>query len=63
MKAVKKNQKSSPREGTFVLVFYRLLQAVRIHKDNNDLVKRCLVQFKQTLAQLCLEDDLMIFAS
>jgi HD-GYP domain-containing protein (c-di-GMP phosphodiesterase class II) len=63
MKAVKKGQKSSSWEDTFILVFYRLLQAVRIHKDNNDLVKGCLVQFKQTLAQLDLEDDLTIVVS
>ena len=63
MKAVTKGQKASSWEDTFILVFYRLLQAVRIHKDNNDLVKGCLVQFKQTLAQFDLEDDLTIVVS
>jgi HD-GYP domain-containing protein (c-di-GMP phosphodiesterase class II) len=61
MNAVKNSQKSSPWEETFILVFYRLLQAVRIHEDNNDLVKGCLLRFKQTLAQLDMEDDITIF--
>ena len=53
MNAATNSQKSSHWEETFILVFYRLLQAVRIHKDNNDLVKGCLLRlFKQTLAQL-----------
>jgi len=37
---------------------FRMIQAIRIHQDNNQLVKLCLNAFQQTVARLNLEGDI-----
>ncbi|MBW1920828.1 MAG: HD domain-containing protein [Deltaproteobacteria bacterium] len=44
-------------------VLYRLIQTVRIHRDNNELVKLCLSDFHDTVAKLDIEDELSIMIS
>jgi HD-GYP domain-containing protein (c-di-GMP phosphodiesterase class II) len=43
--------------------FYRLLQAVRIHQDNNQLVKMCVERFRETISKLKLESELKLWIS
>ena len=42
---------------------YRLIQAVRIHQDNNQLVKVCVERFRETIAGLELENELKLWIS
>jgi HD-GYP domain-containing protein (c-di-GMP phosphodiesterase class II) len=41
-------------------VLYNLIHTARIHKDNNQLIRDCLVKFKGILDDLTKEDDLKI---
>jgi len=43
--------------------FHRLVQACRIHQDNNELVKVCLAQFVEIIARGNLADELAIVIS
>lgn len=42
---------------------YRLIQAVRIHQDNNQLVKVCVDRFTETISGLNLEGELKLWIS
>ena len=42
---------------------YRLIQAVRIHQDNNQLVKVCVDRFTETVSRLNLEGELKLWIS
>jgi HD-GYP domain-containing protein (c-di-GMP phosphodiesterase class II) len=50
-------------EERLFLTFYRVIQAVRIHKDNNELVRDSLKQFISVLKKRESEDDLKILIS
>ncbi|MFQ5917715.1 MAG: HD-GYP domain-containing protein, partial [Candidatus Binatia bacterium] len=63
MSSPQENPKSPAWAETFFLVMYRLIQTIRIHKDNNDLVKASLSHFKQTICKLDTENDLTILIS
>ena len=48
-------------EETLFQNLYRLIQAVRIHQDNNQLVKVCVERFRETIAGLGLENELKLW--
>jgi len=50
-------------EETLFQNLYRLIQAVSIHQDNNQLVKVCVERFRETIAGLELEEDLKLWLS
>jgi HD-GYP domain-containing protein (c-di-GMP phosphodiesterase class II) len=50
-------------EETFFQNSYRLIQAVRIHQDNNQLVKVCVERFQETISRLKLQDELKLWIS
>jgi HD-GYP domain-containing protein (c-di-GMP phosphodiesterase class II) len=39
---------------------FRMIQAIRIHQDNNQLVKLCLSSFQETIARLNLQEDITV---
>lgn len=39
---------------------FRMVQAIRIHQDNNQLVKRCLAAFQKTISSMDLQADITI---
>jgi HD-GYP domain-containing protein (c-di-GMP phosphodiesterase class II) len=39
---------------------FRMIQAIRIHQDNNQLVKLCLSAFQETIARLNLQEDITV---
>lgn len=47
-------------EEALFLALHRMIQAVRIHKDNNELVQASLKQFKKVLSSRELADDLAV---
>jgi HD-GYP domain-containing protein (c-di-GMP phosphodiesterase class II) len=50
-------------EETLFQNLYRLVQAVRIHQDNNQLVKVCVERFRETMAGLEPEEELKLWIS
>jgi len=50
-------------EETLFQNLYRLIQAVRIHQDNNQLVKVCVERLRQTIAGLEPENELKLWIS
>jgi HD-GYP domain-containing protein (c-di-GMP phosphodiesterase class II) len=50
-------------EETLFQNLYRLIQAVRIHQDNNQLVKVCVERFRETMAGLEPEEELKLWIS
>jgi HD-GYP domain-containing protein (c-di-GMP phosphodiesterase class II) len=42
---------------------FRVIQAIRIHQDNNQLVKRCLSAFQETVARLNPREDITVRVS
>jgi len=50
-------------EESLFQAFYRMIQTIRIHQDNNELVRICLDEFHNTFSKLDLEDDLVIQVS
>jgi HD-GYP domain-containing protein (c-di-GMP phosphodiesterase class II) len=50
-------------EETLFQNLYRMIQAVRIHQDNNQLVKVCVERFRETILRLKLEDELKLWIS
>jgi HD-GYP domain-containing protein (c-di-GMP phosphodiesterase class II) len=51
--------KSTWEEGLFQSL-YRMIQTVRIHQDNNHLVKLCLSQFKETVSAPNSQEDVTV---
>ncbi len=56
----KKTQKSASWEESLFLALYRTIQTLRIHQDNNQLVRICLSRFKQIVSQMEMDDDLTL---
>jgi len=54
---------TSAWEETLIQNLYRMIQAVRIHKDNNQLVKVCVERFRETISKLNLEEELKVWIS
>jgi len=54
---------SAPWEEMLFRAFHRLVQACRIHQDNNELVQVCLAQFVDTISGVTLDDELAIVIS
>jgi len=50
-------------EETLFQAFYRMIQTIKIHKDNNELVKICLNEFHKTVSKVDLKNDLIIQVS
>ncbi|MEJ2723846.1 MAG: hypothetical protein P8175_04205, partial [Deltaproteobacteria bacterium] len=50
-------------EESLFQAFYRMIQTIRIHQDNNELVGICLNAFHNTISKLDMEDDLTIQVS
>jgi len=50
-------------EETLFQNLYRLIQAVRIHQDNNQLVKVCAERFRETISRLKLDSELKLWIS
>ena len=48
-------------EETLIQNTYRLIQAVRIHQDNNQLIKVCVERFRETISRLKLETELKLW--
>jgi len=48
-------------EETLLQNFYRMVQAIRIHQDNNNLVNLCVDRFRESISKLHLESDLKIW--
>ena len=53
------DRQSTWEEALFCDLF-RLIQAIRIHQDNNQLVKLCLAAFQETIARLDLQEDITV---
>jgi len=53
----------APWEEMLFRAFHRLVQACRIHQDNNELVKVCLAQFVEIISRVNLGDELAIVIS
>lgn len=58
-----KRMKSLTWEENLFLALYRVIQAIKIHQDNNQLVKSCLRQFRETISHKTMEGDLTILIS
>jgi HD-GYP domain-containing protein (c-di-GMP phosphodiesterase class II) len=58
-----KTVEESTWEETLFQNLYRLIQAVRIHQDNNQLVKVCVERFRETLSRLKLQTELKLWIS
>jgi HD-GYP domain-containing protein (c-di-GMP phosphodiesterase class II) len=58
-----KTAEATTWEETLVQNLYRLIQAVRIHQDNNQLVKVCVERFRETVSRLKLETELKLWIS
>jgi HD-GYP domain-containing protein (c-di-GMP phosphodiesterase class II) len=56
----KKTQKSASWEESLFVALHRTIQTLRIHQDNNQLVRRCLTQFKQIVSKMEMDDDLTL---
>ena len=46
--------------GRLIVTFYHLINTVRIHQDNNQLIRECVAQFKSIIAELSREEDVTI---
>jgi HD-GYP domain-containing protein (c-di-GMP phosphodiesterase class II) len=58
-----KKLKTSTSEETLFMNLYRLIQAVKIHQNNNQLVKVCVERFRETIAGLKPEGELKLWIS
>ena len=56
----KKMQMSASWEESLFLALYRTIQTLRIHQDNNQLVRICLTRFKQVVSQMEMDGDLTL---
>ena len=54
---------SAPWEEVLFRAFHRLVQACRLHQDNNELVKVCLAHFVDIISRVNLVDELAIVIS
>ena len=63
MSTPQKRSDAQTWEESLFLTFYRVIQAVRMHKDNNELVHDSLKQFMKALKKREFEDDLQILIS
>jgi HD-GYP domain-containing protein (c-di-GMP phosphodiesterase class II) len=50
-------------EESLFQALYRMIQTIRIHQDNNELVAICLHEFQKSISKLDLEEDLTIQVS
>jgi len=55
-----KQREETTWEETLLQNFYRMVQAIRIHQDNNNLVNLCVDRFRESISKLHLESDLTI---
>jgi HD-GYP domain-containing protein (c-di-GMP phosphodiesterase class II) len=58
-----KTAKATTWEETLAQNLYRMIQAVRIHQDNNQLVKVCVERFQESIARLKLQTELRLWIS
>jgi HD-GYP domain-containing protein (c-di-GMP phosphodiesterase class II) len=50
-------------EETLLQNLYRMVQAIRIHQDNNNLVNLCVDRFRESISKLHLDGELKIWVS
>jgi HD-GYP domain-containing protein (c-di-GMP phosphodiesterase class II) len=58
-----KRREETTWEETLLQSFYRMIQAIRIHQDNNRLVNLCVDRFRAIISKLHLESELKIWIS
>ena len=58
-----KRREETTWEETLLQNFYRMIQAIRIHQDNNRLVNLCVDRFREIISKLHLESELKIWIS
>ena len=58
-----KRREETTWEETLLQNFYRMIQAIRIHQDNNRLVNLCVDRFREMISKLHLESELKIWIS
>jgi len=58
-----KRREETTWEETLLQSFYRMIQAIRIHQDNNRLVNLCVDRFREMISKLHLESELKIWIS
>ena len=63
MSTPQKHLKLLTSEESLFVALYRLIQSIRIHQDNNQMVKTCLKEFKKIISNIGLDDDLEIIVS
>ena len=51
------SQETQSLHEDFIRTFYRLLHMTKIHQDNNQLVMKCIEDFKQVIGPLLVDDD------
>ena len=56
-------QKHNYLNEKFAIAFYRLIQTVRLHQDNNQLIKQCTAHFTEIMENILGDDKLNIFIS
>jgi len=61
MTLLAKPLEASTWEETLFQNLYRLIQAVRIHQDNNQLVKVCVERFQESVSRLKLQTELRLW--
>jgi HD-GYP domain-containing protein (c-di-GMP phosphodiesterase class II) len=55
-----KTQELASWEESLFVALYRTIQTLRIHQDNNQLVRICLTRFKQIVSNMEMDDDLTL---
>ncbi len=51
------SQETQSLHEDFIRTFYRLVHMTKIHQDNNQLVMKCIEDFKQVIGPLLVDDD------
>ncbi|MCK4790476.1 MAG: hypothetical protein KAV87_42460 [Desulfobacteraceae bacterium] len=51
------NQETRSLHEDFIRTFYRLVHMTKIHQDNNQLLMKCIEDFKQVIGPLLVDDD------
>lgn len=62
MSTPQQHLKSHTSEESLFLALYRLIQSIKLHQDNNQMVKLCLTEFKKTISNINQDDELEILS-
>ena len=61
MSLAERQREETTWEETLLQNLYRMVQAIRIHQDNNNLVNLCVDRFRESVSKLHLEGNLKIW--